>query len=90
MTDAATMTCSSATAVMRRLDSENQLAERSVTFISSYDDTGIIYRTVILDFDEWLSMGEPEAITITIEPGDKLNGEGTTPVEVTLDGDPEN
>lgn len=60
-------------AVLTRLDSQNQDAERTVTFVSAYDDTGVIYRTLILKFDEWKDLGSPEQITVCIEPGDQLN-----------------
>jgi hypothetical protein len=29
---------------------------------------------VVLDFPTWTDMGEPTEITVTIEPGDTLNG----------------
>jgi hypothetical protein len=28
----------------------------------------------LMDADKWLDMGKPETITITVEPGDLLNG----------------
>lgn len=33
------------------------------------------YRKVILDRSDWEEMGRPEEITVTIEPGDKLNAQ---------------
>lgn len=36
------------------------------------DEDGKVY--VDLDNDVWFEMGEPDEITVTIEPGDTLNG----------------
>ncbi len=62
-------------AVMTRLDSEDQENERGVTFVLAYEDTGAIYRTLILSFEDWQSMGSPEEITMGVEPGAMLNVE---------------
>jgi hypothetical protein len=59
--------------VMDLLPSPDQDAELRVTFVSAYDDTEAIYRTVILNFDEWRDLGSPEQITVTVCPGDQLN-----------------
>ena len=29
----------------------------------------------VMSFEDWAQMGKPEVITITVEPGDRLNGE---------------
>lgn len=44
-----------------------------VTFKSTYDDTGEIYRDVRMSAQDWRDMGEPTEITLTITPGDGLN-----------------
>lgn len=43
------------------------------TFASEYDDTLAAYRTLVLNTDEWLDLGSPEQITVTVVPGDTLN-----------------
>ena len=43
-------------------------------FHSHLDEEGERYRTVVLiDSEDWVSMGKPDQITITIEPGNLLN-----------------
>ncbi len=37
------------------------------------EDTGLPIRTVILDPQDFEDLGEPKQITVTIEPGDKIN-----------------
>lgn len=32
-----------------------------------------VHRKFMLDVDTWDELGEPEVVTITIEPGDRLN-----------------
>ncbi len=61
-------------AVMTRLASPDQEAELRVTFVSSYEDTGVIYRCLIINYNEWVDLGSPDQITITVVPGDTLNG----------------
>lgn len=39
------------------------------------DDVGMITRTVIMSRKDTNDLGWPEEITVTIEPGDKLNEE---------------
>jgi len=41
-------------------------------FEESLDETGII-RTQMMSRPDWLDMGEPQVITVTIEPGDLLS-----------------
>jgi hypothetical protein len=41
-------------------------------FVAAHDDTQQIYRTVQLTVQDWEELGNPETITMTIEPGNKL------------------
>jgi hypothetical protein len=36
-------------------------------------DTGLILRSVSMDIQTFVDLGEPAQITVTIEPGDTLN-----------------
>jgi len=42
-------------------------------FEEQTDEMGI-FRTWMMRRSDWLDFGEPEVITVTIEPGDLLNG----------------
>jgi hypothetical protein len=42
-------------------------------FIADPDEVGQRQRSLTLTTDVWRDMGEPLAITVTIEPGDLLN-----------------
>jgi hypothetical protein len=53
---------------------KNGVSANSADFCNRDDDTQQIYYEVILPRSQWDEMGEPDTITITIEPGDKLNG----------------
>lgn len=44
-----------------------------VKLVSRDDDTGGIHRAALMTRADWQDMGEPETITVTIEPGDLLN-----------------
>ena len=56
---------------MERLDSEDQLAEKSVTFVLARGD-GAVVRTLLLSYPDWVDMGSPDEVTVTIEPGNVL------------------
>jgi hypothetical protein len=45
---------------------------------SDQDDDGR-WTTIVLDDFVWRDMGEPETITVTVEPGDLLNVEEPVP-----------
>ena len=40
---------------------------------ASHDDGTVANRTLDLPAADWHDLGDPDAITVTIEPGDKLN-----------------
>lgn len=44
-----------------------------VTFYNKDDDTGMVNKIFTMPKDFWEELGSPEVVTITIEPGDKLN-----------------
>lgn len=46
-----------------------------IPFELAEEDTGMVTRTVVLARRDVDDMGWPEKITVTIEPGDKLNEE---------------
>ena len=46
-----------------------------IQFVQRNDDTGEIDTLSIIEKDTWLDMGAPYQITLTIEPGDRLNDE---------------
>jgi hypothetical protein len=39
------------------------------------EESGVIGRQVYLSFQDFLDLGSPETITVTVEPGDTLNKE---------------
>lgn len=45
----------------------------NVTFNNYDDDLGFSKSILKIDRDTWLEMDRPTTVTITIEPGDKLN-----------------
>jgi hypothetical protein len=54
------------------------LAEQKVVFAQStaIDDPGATVGWLELSTPKWRELGCPQEITVTIEPGDKLNEEG--------------
>jgi len=44
-----------------------------VDFVARDDDTGEMTREVSLSVEDFQLLGEPRQLTVTIEPGDKLN-----------------
>lgn len=48
-------------------------------FVSRDDDEGRIHRATIMTGADWRAMGEPDVITMTIEPGDRLNRKESQP-----------
>lgn len=42
-------------------------------FQSIVDEPGDRVTTTGIDHDVWVELGEPEQITVTVEPGDRLN-----------------
>lgn len=61
--------------IMKREFSSELDGRITHTFRMRYEDTNVIQRTVELDAEDWEEMGRPETITVTIEPGDRLNDE---------------
>lgn len=63
------------TAVLTRtrsvLHTHPDLAPR--TYCAIAEDSNAILREVYLDMETYQDLGEPDTITITIEPGDTLN-----------------
>ena len=44
----------------------------SITFTVD-DDGNEISRAITLAYQDWMDMGWPKTVTVTIEPGDRLN-----------------
>ena len=44
-----------------------------ITFDADLNDTGEIDRVVEITEEAWVDMGTPTVVTVTIEPGDRLN-----------------
>lgn len=42
-------------------------------YVASDEESGVIRRSVYVDIETYQDLGEPEEITVTIEPGDTLN-----------------
>lgn len=62
--------------VLNRPDPRVEHAGDSVSFVSDHEDGEVPWRHTGMSLDKsvWHDMGKPDVITITIEPGDKLNG----------------
>ena len=60
-------------AVMKKLPSQNEEANVSATFVTSDEDSGLIQRTVLLNYRDFVDLGSPSEITVTIQPGDLRN-----------------
>lgn len=49
--------------------------QQEAAFVTASDaDDPAYWRTVSMDLHLWRELGEPDMITVTIEPGDLLNG----------------
>lgn len=62
--------------VLRKLQSVlhwGQEDDGLAMFTNGAHEEGMPERQVWLPQEDWLAMGEPREITVTIEPGDKLN-----------------
>lgn len=46
---------------------------RLITFSQWDEDDGDVTTKVVLRRESWVDLGRPGVITITVEPGDKLN-----------------
>jgi hypothetical protein len=44
----------------------------SYTQFTVADDDGRIVLTVLMETGDWVEMGSPEMVTVTVEPGDTL------------------
>ena len=64
-------TCIKTTCLM---EIEDPLAGRGTFVMRNDDDDNVARRIQLLD-DTWDEMGRPLEITVTIEPGDRLNDE---------------
>lgn len=53
-------------AKLKRIDSDDQLNEKSVTFVRERKD-GAITRTLILSFEDWQEMGEPDEVNAKVK-----------------------
>ncbi len=45
-------------------------------FFTNHNDDGDFERCVEISKQDWTDMGSPDVITVTIEPGDRLNAPG--------------
>jgi hypothetical protein len=46
-----------------------------VAFTTRCDDSGHVQRTLAFSRRDWEDMGRPDRLTVTVEPGDRLNEE---------------
>jgi hypothetical protein len=61
--------CSQSRSVLHAVVREGE----DITFARMLDEPDEAQRTVCLDADTWRDLGSPDVITVTIEPGDRLN-----------------
>lgn len=52
--------------MMTRLDSHDQEMGMTVTFVLAYEDSGLIYRTLLLNYRDWEALGSPEELTVDV------------------------
>jgi hypothetical protein len=70
-----TASLSKTTSVLTQVESDSTW----VSFERERDEpSDLTQREVVIDYETWRDMGTPEAITVTIEPGDRLNEETPT------------
>jgi hypothetical protein len=58
----------------------------STFFTAEVDVTEISHCTIIFKTEDWRSMGAPNHVTLTLQPGDRLNGERTVTEEDDASG----
>ena len=46
----------------------------AIEFAQTDDDTGALVKSIRLTAEEWEDFGRPATLTVTLEPGDLLNG----------------
>lgn len=61
------------TSVLRTNVRENSTAE-VITFTREQDDLSDLPDVYMLERGDWEGLGRPREITVTVEPGDLLNG----------------
>lgn len=61
-------------AVMTKVRGVSLYRERVAFIVLPEDDEEEVSHLLNLPRDLWEEMGQPETITMTVEPGDKLNG----------------
>lgn len=61
--------------VLEREPNWRDCGDETVWFESVNEDTDLVDRSITFSIKDWVDMGSPETITITIEPGDRLNDE---------------
>ncbi len=65
--------------VYERHDTPDNVGAAVVTFVQLNDDapdTVLIDSAVTLEREDYEAMGEPDYLTVTLQPGDLLNGAG--------------
>lgn len=62
------------TATTRVLEFQSVGDVEGATYVGRDDDEGFITTSVEVDVDTWDDLGRPAHITVTIKPGDTLNG----------------
>lgn len=61
--------------VMQRLAPPGEIADfAQVTFVATDDENPENARSVAFPVSVWEDMGSPDVVTLTVEPGDLLNG----------------
>lgn len=54
-------------------------------FAAIDDETGVINQGYYLDRNEWVEFGNPDTVTVTVHPGDRLNNRIPTRSELAMD-----
>lgn len=65
-------TCTKSRSILHKSSVTSQLASFGRAEEENPEDNGTV-RILVLAREDWEDMGQPETITITIEPGDHLN-----------------
>jgi len=68
--------CTKTRSVLHRVDLHGAEGVGLVTFERILDEQDEPQRRVRIDVAAWHDLGEPDVITVTIEPGDRLNEDG--------------
>lgn len=64
-----------ATTSVLHIDTPSSKHDLHALFQQRDEETNAITRSLLVDRRTWRDLGYPEVVTVTVEPGDRLNGD---------------